>query len=361
MELVKVYKEHQYLVFEFDNQSKVKYDLGTNEYIGKRGNPVKSLTSQFSCISIQDTINKFDNEKYRKFLQLIYNRTSGNYSNLGTFLSKIKEYSKVEQYVLCDINVDFNIKYKLSNSPKGLIKLLKGKDIILSNKLILRYLENPDIFTNLFNKEYDMFDNYKAIISNYSYDNIINLIKIYNCNLHALCEYINNITSFEGYDVYYMTRELVDYHKMMKTMTNKYEKYPHNLSTQHMITIRNYNRYNQDYNEELFFKRINTSLEFSYKDYVVIYPKLTEEVKKEGNDLSHCVSSYIDKVINGTTNILFLRKKNEPNKSLITLEVKNGKVIQARGRFNVAPTKDEQEIINIYKEKVLNKLFDKAS
>jgi len=45
-------------------------------------------------------------------------------------------------------------------------------------------------------------------------------------------------------------------------------------------------------------------------------------------------------------------------RSLVTLEIKNYKVVQARGKFNRDVTKEEQSVINKYNER-LNKIYNK--
>ena len=45
--------------------------------------------------------------------------------------------------------------------------------------------------------------------------------------------------------------------------------------------------------------------------YKVIYPDKPELLAKEGIELRHCVKSYIDRVIDGVTNILFIRKQED--------------------------------------------------
>ena len=42
--LEKIYKEKQFLIFEFDDGKNVKYDFSINKSIGFSGNPVQSLT-----------------------------------------------------------------------------------------------------------------------------------------------------------------------------------------------------------------------------------------------------------------------------------------------------------------------------
>ena len=47
---MKVYKDKQFLVFDFENGKTVKYDFATNTAIGIKGKPVKNLQSQLNGI-----------------------------------------------------------------------------------------------------------------------------------------------------------------------------------------------------------------------------------------------------------------------------------------------------------------------
>lgn len=75
---------------------------------------------------------------------------------------------------------------------------------------------------------------------------------------------------------------------------------------------------------------------------------------------NNCVASYIDKVIDGQCHILFLRKKNKPDESLVTIEVRNNHIVQARRRFNDDVTVEDQKAIDAFNKKFGNK-EDKAA
>lgn len=66
--------------------------------------------------------------------------------------------------------------------------------------------------------------------------------------------------------------------------------------------------------------------------------------------MSICVASYIDKVIDGSCDIILMRKKNDVENSLVTVEVRNGKVVQARQRFNESVNESEQKALDKYDE-----------
>ena len=71
-------------------------------------------------------------------------------------------------------------------------------------------------------------------------------------------------------------------------------------------------------------------LEYENKDddFCVVIPTEPGDLAKEGLELHHCVRYYIEKVANGTTNIVFIRKKSDKTKPFFTVEVSNDKVIE---------------------------------
>lgn len=71
-------------------------------------------------------------------------------------------------------------------------------------------------------------------------------------------------------------------------------------------------------------------LEYENKDdeFCVVIPTEPGDLAKEGLELRHCVKSYIEKVANGSTNIVFIRKKSDKTKPFFTVEVSNDKVIE---------------------------------
>lgn len=70
----------------------------------------------------------------------------------------------------------------------------------------------------------------------------------------------------------------------------------------------------------------------------------SEELYLEGKNLNHCVYSYNRFCKDNICEIFSLRKEN--NKSLITIEVRNGKVVQARGAYNRPLETFERSIIS---------------
>jgi hypothetical protein len=61
---MKVYKDKQYLVFDYGNDRTVKYDFVTKTAIGFKGKPVKDLKSQLKGLTIRELIDCCEDKQY---------------------------------------------------------------------------------------------------------------------------------------------------------------------------------------------------------------------------------------------------------------------------------------------------------
>ena len=99
----------------------------------------------------------------------------------------------------------------------------------------------------------------------------------------------------------------------------------------------------------------NFNLIFNNKVYSIIQLKTNKELIIEGSYLKHCVGSYCDNCLNGNTFIFSLRLRNKKTiERLITIEVNNDVIIQARGNTNRDCNDIENEVIKKWAE--VNKL-----
>ena len=233
--------------------------------------------------------------------------------NIGSFLSRIKDYDYFEQFFACGIdNIDSKISFKLNEIPKGLIKICKEKSFTLNDGIIQAYIKDPNLFQNLIQMEFTTIRSQEVLdtlVDRTQYNRWFrDLVDNYAYRPQSLLTYIDNLMTFEALDGYYnILRELVDYCNMMSKISPKYEKYPKNFLTTHKIAARNYNRLKEQFDEQAFQNRINKQLEYSYEKYRVVYPESTQAIKDEAVQQNHCVASYISKVLEGECDILFLR------------------------------------------------------
>ncbi len=93
--------------------------------------------------------------------------------------------------------------------------------------------------------------------------------------------------------------------------------------------------------------------QYKGKDFMVIPPHSSKELVDEGTALHHCVGRYIERVAQHECVILFVRKITEPDKSICTIEVRDGQVTQARGFGNANPPAKIKAFIERWKRRVL--------
>ena len=63
--------------------------------------------------------------------------------------------------------------------------------------------------------------------------------------------------------------------------------------------------------------------EWSDDQITIIAPKVANDVQCEARALSHCAASFIDPIINGTENIMFIRRKDMPDVPWFTMAIDN--------------------------------------
>ena len=366
--LTNVTKVKSCIVFNFDDGKNVKYDLATKECIGKRGKVVQSLQSQLSGVTCYDVFNLFDDENYSRFLRYVYNKCSNRVYSIATVLDMVPCYAKYEQLFSTGIKkIDSCFKYTINDIPKGLLKLCREYDCTLTESLVEIYNKNHNVFNFAFNEEFtsitsmDIFEMVQASISWYYNDGSVldALLTEFNYDMKSLFKYVDYLMTYEGIDnASYILREIRDYANMAHSISRKFDKYPRNFLTVHAITSRNYNRLKKDYPEDVFASRIDKSMEKTIGDYTFIYPKTTQDIKDEAVAQCNCVASYIPRVIDGGCHVLFMRDKNNTEDSLVTIEVRNNKIVQALQRHNASLTESQQEAVNTWNEwrkKYINK------
>lgn len=346
-------KDRALLIFTNDDTGKqVKYDLTDGQCYGVSGKKVKNINAFFAHYAINDI--EWTNEVYKKFVASI-NRKS-RCCNIGSLLEQLKYYANLEGYLLQGIEFESVPKHPINYYPKPVIKYIKritqhqpeynvsrilslgDKDFYLHKEFlqfiqVLQHLDNPECLLKLDRWEIEVV---LELTQTYSMDMKSLLLK--------LIYYINN----EGLDQYTAIRNLRDYNSMLSQMSPKYDKYPRYLLSTHAIAVKNYNSFKLEHSKELFEKNVDTTLEHNGKIYSVIMPKLPIDVQQEGGNLHHCVASYVDNISNGKTQIAFLRLNTALDKSLVTLEIKDRKIIQAKGMYNRAITEDELTFLNTY-------------
>lgn len=101
------------------------------------------------------------------------------------------------------------------------------------------------------------------------------------------------------------------------------------------------------------YNGITGRMDFEMEGMKIVYPAAPGDVIAEGNALHHCVGGYVERVAKRECVILFLRRCGEESKPFYTVEVRDWKVAQVRGRKNDPPTPEVQRFVEQWEREVL--------
>lgn len=133
--------------------------------------------------------------------------------------------------------------------------------------------------------------------------------------------------------------------------------FPKNLYVAHQNTIKQIKMQKDTRLDLLIKNRVKLLEKYVFKSNgLTIRPaESSDELIKEGTALTHCVGRYADGYAKGETDIFFIRKASELNKSYYTIEIKKDKIIQIHGKNNRSPSVDVQEFIKAFTSAKLTK------
>lgn len=238
---------------------------------------------------------------------------------------------------------------KSQTTVQGILKINKDQ------LRILREQESPDIKIDLLKymqagyglEEYNTYGKLMPV------DEYDNLKKVYHFSFNQFAKYRQrHIDEHLQFNI----RDYIDYLNMCvklgRDMRNTFVVFPKNgLQKAHDAAVEELNKEKVAI-QEGNYKKIRAALEknFSYsgKAFCVVVPMTTKSISSEGQSLHHCVGTYIDRVCEGKTAILFVRKKGQVDKSFYTMEVRNGKLIQCRGMNNRDMTNDVKRFVKAF-------------
>lgn len=86
---------------------------------------------------------------------------------------------------------------------------------------------------------------------------------------------------------------------------------------------------------------------------MIIPPRDMKDLFEEGRKLNHCVGSYSDRIVEGKSCIMFIRKTEEPDKPYFTIEINQSSsyVVQLRANSNRCINHStEKELVKFLKE-----------
>ena len=136
--------------------------------------------------------------------------------------------------------------------------------------------------------------------------------------------------------------EYVDYAQAAEgiglNLHNPVFAFPKNFREKHDSVTRAYaNLQEERANEEAMkkylprYRKLDKKYTFSLDGFEIQVPRNGTEIAQEGKRLCHCVGGYAERHLKGATTILFLRRSAQRDTPLVTIEMKENKIVQIHG------------------------------
>ena len=364
-------KIEHYIVFTKENcEDKVRFDLKKKvmEKFDTRKEEWIEVERQYKFFRLYNIDQvEYKEEKFKKFIEIV-RKLNNNCRNLSTFVTRMSEVMYIEPYI--QEGIDFELKihnrnysrtyitieHPINIYTKNTLNFIKKHKITITRDFENNYLNKKQLFDSFIDKmshedfsDEEVKNILEMIDKSYHFERFTSLVVTHHFDEMSLLNYLlRYLQPFENIQMRDSLGLLKDYCDMAQRIGRKVKKYPKYLRSMHDILVANYNAFKKTYDEERFKSLMKTDLELEDKKYAMIIPQTTQEVIQEGVSLNHCVSSYVERIINGDTYIMFMRLTECKNESLVTIEVRSNKIVQAKGAYNRTLEKEEKEFLEKY-------------
>lgn len=280
-------------------------------------------------------------------------------NNIQQSIKNLLQYPFIETYIKenrIDI-LEALGKCKLivpeTNEPSKALKISRNLLKNLPKKIDDTYLlAKLQLINNSINAlgetEIKYLNNYKLC----NYEALKNVYEIINEKFDKVSRYLekNDSTMSDYYDYLKNLNEL-------HITINKKSAFPDNFWKAHDEVVVEYAKEKaklkdiQNKEKEIKYKEIKEKSIYQpliINDLLIRLPESLEEIKIEGILQNNCVNSYVNRILDKQTNVLFGRKVSRPDIPYITIEIKDNRVLQARYKGNINCTAEDTKTIESY-------------
>lgn len=363
--------------FSYEHPSKgttlsYQYDINKNIFIGKSGRQVKTLQNKSSL---------YRQLKEELHIGSFYEKASKKTTKSLTLIAFLYglDIHWGEQY----FNYLVALANKLDNLNLNIVKHLhsihdiiylsrfnnNGKEIKKFKEWFERKLTNNVNFTFSFDEFTDYLSNMKILENHPLLKDITNtkereyvIDRFYKGNYWASFNNEEKVIA----EYYYIQRQLykIDFleNEIFRSWNNNRLLTIHRYFTicrkmgikpqkekdffrLYKDTLNTYYYNKQEYDNKTFkrnYEKQKNAFTFSYGNYEIVIPQEPQDLIKEGQEMHHCVGSYVDKVVNNDCYIVFIRNKNDLTVPYITAEITvKGKLGQYYLAYDKRITRDK--------------------
>ena len=225
---------------------------------------------------------------------------------------------------------------------------LRFCDIYQLDKTLSKENFNKIRFSEEFGVAMEKLEGWHSVV-----DNIVDVMTY----KYKLCEVLKYASkqakdkyNVEEYETILLS--LYDYNRMCDLMDVEAQKFPKDIQKVHDATSKAFKSLENEMNDKSIhqvsvdYRPIVNDLNGKTKtEYMIFMPESSLDLVEEGQQQHNCVGTYINSVANRRSIIFFIRKKEEPQSSFVTAELKNGYLNQIFYKNNVAV--HDKEIIDL--------------
>lgn len=317
------YRKEKNLLIAFDGEViKARYDWNTNICYGVKGNELKGISPAFRYSTYDRMITS---------VRWIYGHLSGEVLSLA--LDRWERLASVGLYT-SDHDLLTDETYEFPNLKKEFVQYLKNN----AGSELTRYHQTLYSYAQM--QEYQMLNDNNQVRIN-------RMVTGDWCGMPVEWA-IKALLRLQLEDFQYLYWDAIsvldDYYDICTEMGQKIPVITKNFIVTICKTKHIYENWKKAHmNDNL--KQHNDLKELYYEnDTYTMYPlTTTEQFHEEAEAQNNCVERlYMEKVAQGDTHVVVIRRKNSPEKSLITCEINNNwHIIQYYAKYNQTPAAPE--------------------
>lgn len=325
----KIVKNKNFLEIYINKEIPYKFDINTGILYGIKGQPLKNSPKGLNAILERNS----KNSNVINYIWYKHYAVGTPYVEFNKHTDALKLFDRLD-------SINYKVKYN---------NFLNQTEIEFLNKHFKRFVNWLKDRPEQTNSIYAFIDEIKLEV--FLEEMNLQIDEHFTQRMAEWCCNNNFNKEQMRWVVYYLVRGLWDFYENQEyLLEGKLQQYfyyvkENNSKCEKGDFIKNYAKEKRVYElnkekidkQKLYENQMNKKemLSFEYENLEVIVPTSFEEFKEEAEQQSNCVARlYLPRVINGDLNIVFIRKKEELNKSYITCEVRNGKIYQYLTRFN---------------------------
>lgn len=319
------YRKERNLFIAMDGDKvKGQYDSATGIYYGAKGTPIKTMPGAF-----KDSIYSYIFTSHQWIISHVTDETLTRALNRWECLASLGLYT-TDHDILTDADYDFPVL------KKGLVNYIKEHSDFscYSEELRKKY----ELSINC--PEYNMLtEDTLTVVNQVLFDDTIDIHVPDEWLIKAMLKFQLDDLSYIGIRPWSLVEYLNDYYKQCIALSIE-PTITKNMFTTMGHTAHLYENYKKA-NMNNTIKQFNDIPELYYEnDTYIVRPLLsTEEFHEEAEAQHNCVERlYMERVADGNTHVVTVRKKDTPTQSLITCEISNDfRIIQYYTKYNRIP------------------------